>query len=264
MEKNQPRKIKNRDSLYDLFLNGKRPVQDDFHDLIDSTLNKLDDGISKDFENGLQLAPQKIGGQTSGKLISFYEQLDGSNPIWIAGLNGEKNNRNLYFKFEPSEIELLTLTRNKTIGVNNSQPKYEFDVNGTIGMTSRRGTYAEGSVRANGEWHTILRGLKTCNIFEITAIANGLPGKGMYATMHAIASNAYSGKRGRIHCRRDYYSWKWWRRLRLRWTGTPFNYDLQIKTCSDFGSEGEINFNVCQLSKSQNKATDDTRHLVNK
>ena len=60
----------NRESLIEKFKNGSRPQENDFKALIESTINKLDDGLSNNFTDGLQLAPSQ---KNSNKLISFYE-----------------------------------------------------------------------------------------------------------------------------------------------------------------------------------------------
>jgi hypothetical protein len=92
---------------------------------------------------------------------------------------------------------------------------------------------------ANGEWQTILSDLKGVSAFEINGYSQGEPTKGRYCVIHAIALNGYTGKRGRIYCKNNYYGW-WWQRLKLRWIGIPHNYELQIKTCSNYGLKGRI------------------------
>jgi hypothetical protein len=248
LQKSNP-KIYNRESLYQYFKNGERPTENHFQDLINSTINRLDDGISKDFNNGLQLAPQSRDEEKGENLISFYEQLDGSNPLWTISLTGSGPDKMLSIKSERNEEVLLTLSYDGKIGINQTQPQYDLDVNGTVGMHTRIGTFKKGSVKANGQWQPILKGLKGCNIFEVVAMAHGHEGEGKYASLYAIASNAYSGKSGRIKRTRDYYGWKWWKRIGLRWVGNPFDYDLEIKTFSDYGNFGEIAFSITKLGE---------------
>ncbi len=201
------------------------------------------------FKDGLQLAPESQDGEIGEKVISFYEQLDGTDPLWTISLIGTAEEKKLSVKSENSDEVLLTMTPEGRIGINNPEPQYNLDVNGIVGMKSRIGTYKKGIIKANNEWQPILKGLKSCNMFEVIAMAYGKEGEGRYASLHAIASNAYSGKRGRIHCSRDYYSWKWWRRIGLRWVGSPFNYDLEMKTFSDYGISGEIEYSITRLGK---------------
>ena len=133
--------------------------------------------------------------------------------------------------------------------MNQKQPQNHLAVDDIIGRNSGTGSDRQGTIKANGEWQPILTGLKSCHIFEVIAMAYGKKGEGKYATLHAIASNAYTGKNGRIHCTGNYYGWKWWRRIGLRWVGTPFNYSLEMKTFSDYGNSGEIEYSITKLTK---------------
>lgn len=249
METHSPQE-KNRDTLYGYFENGKRPSAENFKDFINSTINKLDDGISKSFKDGLKISPEGAKNGDMENVISFYERIDANDPSWVFSLVGEKEDKKLYIRSGKTGKVLLTLTSDGHIGVMNESPTTALDVDGTLRMTQRTGSYSSGTVRANKSWHTISKSpLKGCKMFEISAFAYGKEGEGKYASIHAIASNAYSGKKGRIHCSRDFYSWRWWQRIRLRWIGTPFDYKLQIKTCSDYGSDGQIQYNITQLGQ---------------
>lgn len=57
--------IFNRSTLKGFFQKGKVPTEAHFTNLIDSTLNKLDDGIAKTVEHGLKLAPAVEGQKRS-------------------------------------------------------------------------------------------------------------------------------------------------------------------------------------------------------
>lgn len=103
---------------------------------------------------------------------------------------------------------------------------------------------------ADGEWQTILTGLDGISAFEITGYAQGIQGSGKYSVIHSIALYAYNGK-GRIHSKCDYYGWQWWKRLKLRWIGNSFNYQLQIRTCSNYGGDGRIVVSVDRLIKDE-------------
>jgi len=77
--------------------------------------------------------------------------------------------------------------------------------------------------------------------------SQGRPGHGKYCVIHAIALNCFAGNRGRIYLNHNYFgqnyygwNWNWLRRLKLQWIGRPDNYRLQIKTVSNYGSEGRI------------------------
>jgi hypothetical protein len=95
-------------------------------------------------------------------------------------------------------------------------------------------------IAANGEWQTILCGVNGVSAYEINGYSQGEINSARYCVIHAIALNGYTGRGGRIYFNQNYYGWKWWRSLKLRWIGNPFNYELQIKTRSDYGSKGRI------------------------
>ncbi len=243
-EEKEKIKLYNRDSLYEKFKNGKRPHEGDFEDLINSTINKLDDGIAKSFEAGLELAPQGDEGKT---VISLYEKLSHIEASWLINLKGDEGAKNLHIETQETDEPALFLGRKNQIGINNQDPRYELEVNGLVGAKGRIGTYAQGEVKADGEWVTILKGLEGVNAFEIVAHAHDEKGKGKYALTKATLLNAYSGKHGKIKRINDYYGWRWWHRIRLRWVGTPFDYSLQIKTASDYGDEGCITYHIATL-----------------
>lgn len=246
MEAEETEKLKlfNRESLYEKFRNGKRPEERDFKDLIYSSINKLDDGISKSFEAGLELAPQ---GEEGEDLISFFEKLNDLSPSWKIRLQGEKGEKNLNITSNQQLVNTITLTKENKLGVNHESPQHELDVNGTIASSARIGTYAVGEVAADGQWKTILKNLEGVNAFEMMAVAHSTEGKGKYAMMQAHLLNAYSGKGGRIKRIQNYYSWKWWHRIRVRWRGTPFDYSLEIRSGYNYGEGGVIKYNIGKL-----------------
>lgn len=114
---------------------------------------------------------------------------------------------------------------------------------------SERTKKSDFTLPADGEWQTILTELDGLSAFEIIGYAQGSPKTGKYCVIHSIVLNAYNGKKGRIHSKCDYYGWHWWKRLKLRWIGNPFNYQLQIKTCSDYGRDSKIIVSIKNLLK---------------
>ncbi len=257
-ERQSPKQL-NRETLYEFFENGMRPSANDFKDLIFSTINKIDDGISKSFKHGLELSPQ---GKDGEQVISFYDHIDGGAPTWTIGLKGPKDRKKLFIKSGNSEELLLTLTPEGKIGIGNAKPERTLDingdlgVNGTIDMAGRTGTFAQGTINANGTWQTIASGLKGCTMFEVVALAKGRPGMGNYAFLHAIASNAFNGRKGNFRFTRNHYEWwKWWKRLGLRWVGSSRNYSLQMKTFSNYGRAAKIEYHITQLWKDRKPKT---------
>lgn len=231
----------NRESLIKRFKNGTRPDENDFEALIASTINKLDDGISNSFNEGLQLAPQ------NEKIVSFYKNLNNDHPDWDIRLKGEKNAKALSFSSSSSSKALWSLHPNARVGLLNEDPQYTLDVSGAVAMQTRIGTFARGSLNADGNWHPVLKNQKGVQAFEIMAHAHGEKGRGKYALVHAFLMNAYAGRKGAVKKTQNYFGWKWWHRIRLRWTGTPFNYQLEMKTASDYGDDAVIEYHICKL-----------------
>ena len=75
--------LQDRDTLRNYFRQGTIPQEVHFHDLIDSVVNKVDDGLDKDLVNGLQLSPQG----SSKKVMSFFENIKDKKNSWSVLLN---------------------------------------------------------------------------------------------------------------------------------------------------------------------------------
>ena len=67
--------LQNRNTLKSFFRKGQLPQETHFKDLVDSMVNKVDDGMTKTIDDGLMLSP--IG--TSTKLISFFKSISHKN-----------------------------------------------------------------------------------------------------------------------------------------------------------------------------------------
>ena len=105
------------------------------------------------------------------------------------------------------------------------------------GMKGRIGTFAKGSVPADGKWYSIVEGLDQVHAFEVMALANGKKNRGKYAMAHAIAMAAYGGtwSRKTIKQTRVYYRW-FWNAIKFRWkSDDTYKFALQIKTRSNYG-----------------------------
>src|SRR6185436_20000712 len=69
---------RNRITLKHFFRRGGLPTENQFRDLIDSTLNMVDEGFGKSPENGLEISP--LGDKPS--LVSFFRNEDSASPAW--------------------------------------------------------------------------------------------------------------------------------------------------------------------------------------
>lgn len=245
-------KLLNRDTLKNFFVTGSQPSQGNFSNLIDSMVNKVDDGFSKDMEHGLMLSPMKSG----NSLISFFQTMDNPEPDWSVRLNPDDKTLGLDFG-EPNTTDdsiqsRVFMQRGGNVGIGTQQPKFLLDVNGTAGMQTRIGTYpsanATNTVPADGRWHTILSGLNNCQAFEIVA-QTGLPKHGKYALLHAIALSTFGRSRSKIRKTQAHYGF-WWNKIAIRWTGSTFDYGLEIRTRSNYGTGININYNITRLWES--------------
>lgn len=237
-------KLVNRETLKNLFSNGKRPNEDNFYTFIDSMVNKVDDGISKNQKDGLILSPE---GKESKNVVSFYQKVQDDLPDWSIELVQDKT-KGMGF------VEPITATEAKTrlflekggnIGINTETPQTNLEINGILGSSSRVGTYKISTVPADGRWHDILKELDGCNAFEIMAQV-GKEKAGKYALLHAHALSTFGKSRSKIKATQAHYGW-WRNKLDLRWTGGTRNYGLQIRSRSNYGSDHEINFYITKL-----------------
>ncbi|HTF81885.1 MAG TPA: hypothetical protein VL947_09175 [Cytophagales bacterium] len=239
-----------RNVLKNFFKNGNLLSQSEFSDLIDSTWNINDDGIGKTSQEGLQLAP----GASSRKVISIYEGGMGSAPNWQIAINASQNKGLSIVQPGHEAQPALFVGDEGKVGIATATPMTHLEVNGSMGSKHRVGTYKVGKVRADAEWHTLLSGLQGNNAFEIVAEARGNDGDGNYAMAHAIALNAFQGRRGKIKVINASFRWYDFRnRILLRWLGTPYDYTLQMRTGThyflnkDTKEYNHIRFHICRL-----------------
>lgn len=233
-----------RGSLKSLFSNGSRPNQTNFESLIDSMINKVDDGISKNLKDGLILSPES---EDANRVVSFYEKVQDEVPKWGMDLS-EDAPKGLGI------VEPISATEQKTrlffekggnIGIDTTTPKTSFEVNGVLGSKSRVGTYRLDTIPADGNWHDILINLNGCTAFEIVAQV-GKEKTGKYAMLYGHALSTFGKSRSTINTTQAHYGW-WWNKLALRWSGSTFDYKLQLRTRSSYGADQEIKYYVTKL-----------------
>jgi hypothetical protein len=252
-------KFKNRLELKGLFRDGSIPDEKQFEMLIDSMVNRLEDGFSKDTENGMQISP--IG--TDKRFISFYEGIEKLNPLFFIE-KGDDAKPGLNFGSKTKENILFFDQDNGNVGVGKVEPLRTMDVNGFVSADGRVGNNITKDlpdpnpvvqpikkdnakpdakpgdiskqwwVKADGQWHAIATKLDNCQAFEVVARA-GKKGKGKFAIMHAIAVSVY-GPKGKIRRTNANYGF-FWNKIKLRWTGTVHNYNLEIKTSNNYGKD---------------------------
>ena len=214
-----------RDTLKNYFKAGKLPAEEHFRDLIDSTMNMVDEGYRKTPEHGVQIGT--LGGHSA--LVSFYVQSAPESVLWSLGYGtepaGDKGgNAGKHLVFEgtsrdkesdpPKTTRVMTLDPCGRVGIakTDTTPQvHALDVEGVICSRGRIGSYVPdegargqdskifpfkpGPVPADGNPHNITGWLSGCHAFEIVAGVGGPSGKGQYALLHAVALNSYNPPR---------------------------------------------------------------------
>tara|TARA_B100001093_G_scaffold206843_1_gene198777 strand:- start:461 stop:1195 length:735 start_codon:yes stop_codon:yes gene_type:complete len=241
--------IKNRETLKNYFKKGGLATEKQFIDLIESSMNIIDDGISMKPDTGLKINP--LG--ESSKLISFFKK----NSQKEAEFSIDMNSGNDGLSFHGDEDRtLVKLKKDGKIGINCSDPGQELEVDGTLGTKSRIGTYAQGSVPADGKWHPLLSDLDGIVAFEIVATAKGKINTGHYCVSRAIALSTFGGRgsKSKIKNTTAYYG-GYRDKIIYKWTGVLHNFSLMVKTRRDYGEDPKsnspytIDYNIASLLK---------------
>ena len=235
---------RNRKTLADNFADGRMPTQEAFEDLIDSMVNIVDDGFDKSAMDGMKVAQL----DNNSKLISFYDEITVREPLWsisfsmsgYGGSPGSQKNLGIHYgTCNDGGLTLAPAAREGTergkirVGINQDNPEHELDVNGVMVADGRIGRAGKkgNEVRADGQWHPIIRNLDGCHAYEIMA-GVGKRRSGRYALLHAFALSTFNSKKGNITSHQAYYSSRC-DQIDLRWSGEPHNYSLEMRTrCS--------------------------------
>lgn len=235
--------LKNRETLKEFFRKGKMPAEGNFEAMIDSMVNRIDDGFSKDMEHGMMLSPEG----SSKSLISFFRSIEQKNPAWTVAIDADDKHRGLSF-IEPNsqggDVRLF-LQEGGNVGIGTIEPQCKLHVEGMIGSKGRVGTFASGTVPADGKWHNVLEDLSGCQAFEIVARV-GQPGKGRYALLHATAASTFGRSKSRITRMQAHYGW-WWNKLKVRWSGTTFSYGFQLRSVRNYGKDITIHYHITKI-----------------
>ncbi len=229
--------LQNRSTLYNFFKKGQMPAESHFKDLIDSMLNKVDDGLTKTTDEGLTLSP--IG---SKKLMSFFKSIEEKNPAWSIEI--DSGNALLNFK-NSLGASALSLQHDGKVGILNEIPQHELDVNGFVGMKGRTGTFKTGQILANGQWQPILQNLNGCVMFEVTG-GVGKKRTGKYALVHAFCMSTFGGSNNKIQIHQAYYGTRC-NKIELRWTGTTYDFNLEMRTRCSYDGEYFVNYQIASL-----------------
>lgn len=282
--------ITDRKKLKEFFKKGNLPGESAFIKLIDSTFNIADDKLDIN-QDGLMIYPSENG---KDKLLSFFEDRDDTEATWVMFISKKENggisiNQISQAKDDDNAREeqqnppALFIEKNSgKVGLGKDSPDQLLDVNGLIAAQGRVGTFCEGYVEADGDWHNVFdakEGLQGCHAYEIMAYAEGVSGAGKYSLMHAIAISTLGNSRPKISKTRAYHG-KWWNKIDIRWESRPsriaeksagnkkkvffllrwwrslqewleqkdtHKYNLQIRTKSNYGDGLKLYFKVSVL-----------------
>ena len=239
-----------RDQLKEHFKNGKIPTATHYEDLIDSMLHKVEDGISKDEEGGLNI---HCSGE-SLNLLSLYPEINSSKPFFMVSKDMQVPTSLKLGPINPGEVgndaQSFYFGRKGNFGIGTPCSKnLRLEVRGFAGMEGRIGTYKNDTnykeAFADGTWYRITPDLNNCHGFEVVA-RTGKKGSGKFALMHAIALSAYGKRGGKIRKTRAHFGF-FWNKLNLRWNGTSKEYWLEIRTNSNYGDKAKIYYSVTKL-----------------
>ena len=241
-------KIYDREHLKNFFKNGSIPNEKHFSFLIDSLINKQDDGFNKDAENGLVLSSSGI----SNKLITFFKSVDDLEPFFHIEVD---DTGSYSFKLKPNvgddkdeaDKKSFFFDEDGSLGIGKRRETgMRLDVDGFVSMNGRTGSYRAGYIPANGKWHSVVKGLNNCHAFELIA-RTGKKTSGRFAILHAHALSTFGFSKNKIKYTRAHYG-MFWNKLCIRWKsfGT-YNYDLQIKTYRNYGDETQVYYRITNL-----------------
>jgi hypothetical protein len=229
---------RNRASLKNNFLKGTVPKEKDFHDLIDSSVNKLDDGLRKEPGSSIGITAES----SNSEILRFFKNIEDIEPKWNISLRSSDGKEGLNIKNSEGESNLF-IEQQGNIGIGTESPRNKLHVDGFIGMTGRIGYYAYGEVAADGNWHEIISNLNHYNAFEIIMVTGR---KGAHAITHAIAVSAYGNSRPKVTKTQGFFG-RSRNKIDVKWSGNYFDYGLQIRTRRNLGEGVFINFYVTKL-----------------
>ena len=244
---------KNRSTLKHYFRKGALPSEDQFNDLIDSSLNTIDEGFDKSPENGFEIS--LVGDHSH--LISFFKTAAVKDAVWSIDYDREQD-RLLIKKphADTTTPAAMTFCGDGHVGVNKIDPAYALDVGGVVAAHGRIGANPDKqkTVAADGRWHNITGALSGCHAIEVMA-GVGSKGTGRYALMNALAINTFNpggwlfnflNLKKRIKYQQAYYLARG-NRIKLRWLSEGEHYYLQMRTICAYGGEVKIRYYLTSL-----------------
>lgn len=229
---------RNRKTLKESFRQGRKPTQQDFENLIDSTINILDDGLSKRADTGIGLAPLQ-GNET---VMSIYREPGDDKAAWQIAVDTRTGNLKIGQHTENGITSLLTLRTDGHLEL--GEASGQIHIANQLNMPGRKGSFRQDHIPADGKWHDITEDLEGCWALEVVAGA-GKRHTGKHAILVATAIHCF-GKRPKIHKTQSHYG-SFGNKLNLRWVKNGFKCKLQLRSRFDYGEDIQIHYHISRL-----------------
>lgn len=229
---------RNRKTLKESFRQGRKPSQQDFENLIDSSINILDDGLSKSADTGIGLAPLQ-GNET---IMSIYREPGDEKASWAIAVDAQTGNLKIGKQTDEGVTPMLTFRTDGHIEL--GEATGQTHLSNLLNIPGRKGSFLQGQVPANGKWHDISPELEGSWVLEIVA-GCGRRHTGKHALIMATAMHCF-GKKARIHKTESHYG-SFGNKLCLRWVKNQYKCKLQIRTRFDYGDDIQINYHISRL-----------------
>ncbi len=227
---------RNRQTLRERYKPGYRISVEDMYDLIDSTINILDDGFSKQPETGIALTP--TGGNNS--VLSIFRKTGDDLPEWQITIHHDTGDLCVRNPCPEGNIPVAVLKRDGLVELGSEMGG--LTVKGKLKMPERIGTFLCGEVPADGRWHDITDPLEGCWALEVVA-GCGRRDRGKYALTVATAIHCFGARRiTQTSSHRGFGS-----RIRLKWVKKRGACRLRIKTRFRYGKEALIRYHISKL-----------------
>ena len=138
---------RDRKTLRNYFRSGSLPTAEHFGELIDSTVNKVDDGFDKTPADGL-----KVAWLSAPNFLSFYRGDVFGGAVWRVAHDPDRDD--LLVRKDNADAPSLAIG-GEAVGVRRASPRAALDVGGVVRAEGRAGDDAFGGVLANGAWHPV-------------------------------------------------------------------------------------------------------------
>ena len=232
--------IRNRNTLIEGFSKGQRPSADDFKNLIDSTVNILDDGFSKDAQSGIKLAPIS---EQEGTVMTFLQNMtDDIGGRWEFDVLN--NDLKISHVNDNGKGQLILLKQNGEIEI--GKEGSDVNVRGTLHSEQRSGKKVLKKITAHGKWQDLTDFLEGIHALEVICVM-GKRNTGKHAVLVAHATHCF-GAKPRIRKIRSHFG-VFGNKILIRWVKSKHERacKLQVRTRFMLGGDISIQGSITSL-----------------